>query len=59
MFEKDEGSKPYALQLVEGIKYKGSIDIIQLKRELLTYSISPDLTFLIIMDKEYEFIISK
>lgn len=46
MFEKDEGSKPYALQLVKGIKYKGSIDIIQLKRELLTYSISPDLTFL-------------
>lgn len=42
----DEGSKPYALQLVKEINYKGTIDIIQLKQELLTYLISPDLTFL-------------
>lgn len=46
MLEKDEASKPYALQLVKGINYKDSIAIIQLKQELLTYSISPALTFL-------------
>lgn len=36
----DEGSKPYAPKLVKEINYKGSIDIIQLKGELLTYLIS-------------------
>lgn len=36
-----EESNPYALRLVKEINYKDSIDIIQLKWELLTYLISP------------------
>lgn len=40
-----EEFNPYALRLVKKINYKDSVDIIQLKWELLTYFISPDLTF--------------
>lgn len=43
--EISEESNPYALWLVKEINYKDSVDIIQLKWELLTYLISPDMTF--------------
>lgn len=41
MLEIYEEFNPYALRLVKEINYKDSVDIIQLKWELLTYFISP------------------